>query len=433
MSSTTLSAQQQLATLFRVNQFLSRIGDLQQLLRLVMQEAERTVNAQASSIALVDERSGRLTFYVATGAKGRVLRAVTLAKGQGILGTVALRGRAINCPDVRSDPRFESSIDKRTRFQTRSVLAIPVRHQGRLIGVLEVLNKRGASGRFTMKDQALLQVVAGQAAVAIENAKLVQRLTEQHRALQQALRQLRASQRRLVQTERLSAVGAMASSLIHDLKNPLTSVRSFCQMLGMGQLGPDDVREFTTEAIRAVDEFVALARDILEYARGEIQLERQPTELTECVGSTVTMLKPLLDQQHIVVAQTVTVQRPVSIDPVRFRRVLSNLIGNAKDAMGNGGTLTILGREVEGAVEVAVTDTGVGIPRAIRRTLFEPFVTYGKPHGTGLGMAIVKSVVEAHGGTVSVESCTADEGEHGVHGTTVTVWLPVTSDAPDQL
>jgi len=207
-----LSAQQQLTTLFRVNQFLNRIGDLHVLLRLVMQEAERTVNAQASSIALVDERSGRLVFYVATGTKGRTLRSITLAKGQGIIGFVALRGRAVNCPDVRKDPRFEASVDKKTSFQTRSVLAIPLRRRGRLTGVLEVLNKRGRSGRFTAKDQALLGVVADQAAIAIENAKLVQRLTEQHRALQQALRQLRASQRRLVETERLSAVGMMAST-----------------------------------------------------------------------------------------------------------------------------------------------------------------------------------------------------------------------------
>lgn len=422
---TTLSAQQQLTTLFRVSHFLSRIGDLQILLRLVMREAEQTVSAQASSIALVEERSGRLVFYVATGAKGRALRTITLAKGQGLIGYVALHGRPINCPDVRQDPRFEASVDKRTRFQTRSVLALPLRRRGRLIGVLEVLNKRGRTGRFTDRDQALLGVVADQAAIAIENAKLVQRLTEQHRALQRALRQLRLSQRRLVQTERLSAVGMMASTIIHDLKNPLASVKGFCQMLGMGQLEQQDVRAFSQEVVQAIDEFVADARDVLEFASGQVRLDRKPSPLSECIEAAVTMLQPLFEQQGIVVSHAVAVARPVSVDPVRLQRALTNLLGNAKDAMPNGGRLTISAREANGAVEIVIADTGVGIPPTVRRRLFQPFVTYGKPHGTGLGMAIVKSIIEAHGGEVAIDSRTAGEAGQGKSGTTVRIRLPV--------
>ncbi len=129
--------------------------------------------------------------------------------GQGILGEAAATNKTLRVDDVAKDPRFEPAIDRQTGFTTKTVLATPILRRGELLGVLEVINKKDAAcfaAFFTQEDAALLEVVATQAAVAIENSRLFERT---------------------VQSEQLSVVGRMASTIIHDLKQPMAVIRGF--------------------------------------------------------------------------------------------------------------------------------------------------------------------------------------------------------------
>jgi sigma-B regulation protein RsbU (phosphoserine phosphatase) len=150
--------------------------DLKRLLKLVMELAARTLNAEASRILLVDKKSGELTFEVATGEKQDAVATVRVPVGEGIAGWVALNNRSLLVPDVNRDPRFFKKVDEKTRFVTRDILAVPVTVQGRLIGVAEVLNKR--QGRFSVGDQQLLEALAHQSGIAIQNAGLYADLQE---------------------------------------------------------------------------------------------------------------------------------------------------------------------------------------------------------------------------------------------------------------
>lgn len=136
-----------------------------------MREAETAVNAEASCIAILQQADQRLHIEFASGDADEDVKHKVLELGQGVLGEAAAAGKMVCVNDVSKDDRFDSSIDRQTGFTTKSILAMPILRRDELLGVLEVINKRGG-GYFTDEDAALLEVVTTQAAVAIENARL---------------------------------------------------------------------------------------------------------------------------------------------------------------------------------------------------------------------------------------------------------------------
>ena len=204
----------QIETFYRVNSFISSIDDLEQLLELIMQEAEAAVEGEASCIALYDGSDERLHIEITSGEKREEVRHLSLALGQGILGVVAESSTALRVDDVRQDSRFEPSVDKATGFTTRAIVAAPIIRRGQLLGVLEVINKRGGP-QFTGEDTALLEVVANQAAIAIENGRLLERV---------------------VQSERLSVVGRLSASILDDFKTPMFTIRGAARQLADQEL-----------------------------------------------------------------------------------------------------------------------------------------------------------------------------------------------------
>ena len=415
----------QLETLFQVNKFMASISDLDELLQLVMHEASRSVGAEASSIALYDPVRDDLFFRVALGTKGAEVKQVRLSKETGIIGCVARTGKVVNVKHAQRDRRFDSSVDKRTGFVTRSILAMPIPRKGRLTAVLEVINKQGVPGYFTKEDEELLSVVGTQAGIAIDNARLYEDLAREHERLLSAHQELKDTQQQLIQAERLSAVGRFANTIIHDFKNPMTAVRSFCELLAGGQLDQQDVTELSRTIIGEVDRLVKMTREILEFSRGEMTLECAPVALDELVAQVVALLRPEFESQGIAIRAELQCQATVWLDADRLRRVIYNMAGNARDAMAGGGTLTLRTQRAGDRARLVFQDTGRGIPEEIRASLFQPFVTAGKKHGTGLGLAITKRIVELHGGSVAVVTKSAGEQGTEDHGTTFTIELPV--------
>ncbi len=170
----------QIQTFYQVNRFISSIHDMDQLLILIMQESESAVDAEASCIALHDPVDGQLHIEYAIGDASEEVRRVTLAMGQGVLGTVAATGKTLRVNDVTQDSRFDSSVDRKSGFITRSLLATPIQWRGKLLGVLEVVNKR-EGGAFNQSDDRLLGIVANQAAIAVENSRLVEGMVQSER------------------------------------------------------------------------------------------------------------------------------------------------------------------------------------------------------------------------------------------------------------
>lgn len=222
----------------------------------------------------------------------------------------------------------------------------------------------------------------------------------------------------VMRSERLSLVGSMASSIIHDLKNPICIIRC-CTDLIAGENNDPRLQQLTTMVNRAVNGMLAMTEELLDYARGgTTSLSCETVSIWRLLDDLNQESLRLLPGKNIQFTKSIKYDGNVSVDLPRFIRVLCNLIKNAREAMPGGGVLTI-STDLDGDnVILRIADTGIGIPSDLLPKLFEPFVTHGKAQGTGLGMAIAKSIVEAHGGTISVQSVQGS-------GTTVEIRLPV--------
>ena len=216
--------------------------------------------------------------------------------------------------------------------------------------------------------------------------------------------------------ERLSLVGSMASSIIQDLKNPICIVRC-CSDLITSETNDPHLRELTSMLDGAVDGMLATTQELLDYARGSTQLHKQLISIWGILDQLNQQSLRLLPGKNIQFVKHIRYEGNVEIDRARFIRVLSNLIKNSREGMPGGGILTLTTDLVQDQVAIRISDTGVGIPSELLPKLFEPFVTHGKTNSTGLGLAIAKSVVEAHGGRISLSSVQGS-------GTTVEIRLP---------
>ncbi len=220
----------------------------------------------------------------------------------------------------------------------------------------------------------------------------------------------------VMRSERLSLVGSMANSIIHDLKNPICIVRC-CADLIASQTTDPRMHDLTSMLGKAVDGMTSMTQELLDYARGSTSLHKERVSLWRLMDELNQQALQLLPGQNIQFVKHLRYDGDLEIDLARFTRVLCNLIKNAREAMPGGGILNLATELRDGQVSLTLSDTGCGIPADILPKLFEPFVTHGKSHGTGLGMAIAKSIVEAHDGTIAVRSTVGT-------GTTVEIRLP---------
>ena len=220
----------------------------------------------------------------------------------------------------------------------------------------------------------------------------------------------------LTRSERLSLIGAMAAAIAHDFKNPMSAILMAAELIGE-TAEDEDQRESASVIRRAVGQMVAMTEELLDYARGMPDLRRRRVPIGDLLRLVEDQILVRLERDGFGVERRVEVAGDVYVDPGRFARVLVNVLKNAAEAMPDGGTVQFAVELRAGEVVFTVADTGVGIPEELLPTLFEPFVTHGKAGGTGLGMAIARSVVEAHGGRIRIRS-TPDVG------TTVEITIP---------
>jgi PAS domain S-box-containing protein len=228
-------------------------------------------------------------------------------------------------------------------------------------------------------------------------------------------RQLKEAHEQLIKSERLAAIGQVATTVGHDLRNPLTGIKCAAYYLKR-KLGPkidEEAREMLELIERDVQHSDRIITDIMEYTR-EIKLELVETTPKSSVEEALSLVEVpenirLLNLSH---------NKPtMRMDLERMKRVFGNLVKNAIDAMPNGGKLTIATRESNGDVEFTFADTGIGMTKEVMEKLWTPFFTT-KSKGMGLGLSICKRIIEAHGGKISAES---EVGK----GCTFTVTVPI--------
>jgi signal transduction histidine kinase len=209
----------------------------------------------------------------------------------------------------------------------------------------------------------------------------------------------------VVRKEKLSLVGEMASSLMHDLRNPVSGIRLAADLVNMNHTDEETVMCCNRIRLQC-DRLVVMATELLEFSRGESKLNLGRTTTTVFFDQ-FKMLNEDYFLGHANVKLDIEVApAEIEIDSMRLLRVVQNLMTNAVEAIGPeaDGVLEFRAWVEEGIFYLTVRDNGPGIPEAVQGRLFEPFATYGKVGGTGLGMAIVRNVVTAHGGSITFET-----------------------------
>ncbi|MBI2299389.1 MAG: GAF domain-containing sensor histidine kinase [Armatimonadetes bacterium] len=425
----------QLDAVRRITAALSSKTDLDEILRETLTSCLDAVHANAGSILIYEEADRMLHFSYVVGEAAPILTGRTLDPRQGIAGEVYRTGQAKITEDVRQDKSHFEGIDAVTHYHTKNMVTVPLKSiEGDPVGVMQILNKEGG-GFFDEHDIDTLMILSAQAASAIENA-------------------------RLYLEAQLAVVVKLMGDISHDVKNMITPVSVCAQTLEMmfesffedldGFAGELDeghgarlqhvcvvLREFYPEAVKmfldGADQVQARVREIADCVKGIVaEPAFEPTCVNVVVEAVATPLRLVAERRDIAIDLTGLDRGvpEVMLDQKQMYNCIYNLVNNAIPEVPDGGRVwvtTALVRDerwFDGAEHllIEVGDTGKGIPADILERLFTKDTKSSKPGGTGLGTRIVKNVVEAHRGEITVASALGK-------GSVFTIRIPVERDA----
>jgi signal transduction histidine kinase len=254
--------------------------------------------------------------------------------------------------------------------------------------------------------------------VRSSNETFVSNLEARNRELEKAYAELKSAQSELLGAERLSTLGKFSSLILHDIRNPITVLQGLCEIILMYSTEPARIEESIVKMKRELKRLNNLANEFLDYSRGDIRLNLTLVSIDQFFDKVAQSIGERFTERGIRIEILCGFHEPALIDEERMLRVFLNLADNARKAMPKGGLFT-LGAERRGArLELAVKDSGLGMDRETLDHMYEPFYSRSSEGGTGLGMLIVKNVVEAHEGSVSITSSPGN-------GTKVLISLPI--------
>ncbi len=382
-----------LMTLLEITRILNSTLERNRLLRIIVRSATKLLACEDSSILLIDPASGELHFEASAGLDRETVEPLVVPLDASIAGWIVRNQKSLIINDVQNDPRFFSQVDQTTGTSTRSLLGVPMHFQERVIGVLEAINKK--DGVFSAEDEELLTILAAQAAVAVENARL--------------LEELQRANRELSELDRLKSEFITTAS--HELRTPLTAIRGYLHLLLADMVPPERRRSVLQTIADHVEAIVSRVNDILFVQEMEaIHFEFCPVDMAALVREEVESVRTRA--QEVGVNLIVNVQSPlppIRGDAAHLRRMLHNLLDNAIKFSPDGGDVTVCLRTVGNCLCLEVSDHGIGIPQEEQARIFEQFYRIEKAGGRlfgglGLGLSIARHIAERHGGRIGVES-----------------------------
>jgi two-component system NtrC family sensor kinase len=325
------------------------------------------------------------------------------ALGEGLLGDVALQGETVIAEDTSQVGALYRDAVQKEGLQ--SVAYIPLPSKGRTVGVLS------ASSHFTEKFSSqqieFLTSIGNQIGMAVENANLYEKTRK-------ALEDVSAAQEQVMRTEKLASLGKLSATIAHEINNPiavvLTYIRLMLKLIRRQHFTPErleDINRYLTTMEAETSRCGEIVKNLLAFAR-QSQIDMKANSIRKIIDRTLPLVSHDLELRGIRLVKKLEEHIPeVQCDFKQIQQVVLNVLGNAAEAMTEGGTLTLqVCQAAKGDyVEVVVTDSGCGIPPENLKDIFEPFfTTKEKGKGVGLGLAVVYGIVARHHGTVEVES-----------------------------
>ncbi len=386
---------QELGLLNRLGQELTATLDLQLVTKRLLRAVTEIIGAKGASVWLWeedrvesegnDDAKRHLTCWaVIHRGEERPPTNLSVESGQGVVGWVAQTGKGVIVDNVHDDNRFFSGIDEQTGFSTQSMLAVPLRTRGTIVGVLEAVNK--LEGAFDDDDLALVETLAASAAIAADNARLVDTLRQ-----------------------RTVELDAFAHTVAHDLKNPLSQVIGYADLLReeYDSLSDQEMYSWSDKISRNGRRIDSIIDELLLFASmRKVDVVRVPLNMAELVAGALDRLERSVKESQVHIIMPDEWPDALGYGPW-VENVWANYISNGIKYGGSPPRLE-LGAHVqpEGLVCFWVHDNGPGIPPEDQERLFTPFTRLDqvRAKGHGLGLSIVQRIVDKLGGQVGMES-----------------------------
>jgi signal transduction histidine kinase len=403
---------EELKALAEVGQAVSATLDVETVLQTIVARASELAGADGCSIWEYDEITEEFQLRASLNLDIEQVRATPVRKGEGVVGRLAETRAPLQVSDIRREGAYEGRL-RETLLQSgyRALLAVPLLREEHIIGGLVV--NRNTPGEFPAHVIDLLTTFATQSALAIQNARLFREIEDKSRQLEVANRHK----------------SEFLANMSHELRTPLNAIIGFSEVLVERMFGELNEKqdEYLKDIYSSGRHLLSLINDILDLSKveaGRMELEITTFDLPQAVENALTLVRGRAEMHAIKVEMAVDERLgDFAGDERKFKQILVNLLSNAVKFTPEGGRVTVRARQRDGAVEVSVSDTGIGIAFEDQGVVFEEFRQVGtdyarKREGTGLGLALTKKFVELHGGTIGL---TSEVGQ----GSTFTFTLPV--------
>jgi len=396
-------------SLASVSRTINSTLNLDEALQVITREACLLMQARVCSLMMLDESRGWLDLRASHGAGDAYLNKPRLPVDDSLLGVVVRRKKPMQVTNVQTSSRYQH-VEVARQEGLISLLSVPLIFAGQAIGTLSVY--MGQPYNFSNEEISILSALAELSAIAIEKARLYERVVD----VEEQLRQ----------NEKLSVLGLLAAEVAHEIRNPLTVMKLLYHSLDL-KFPDSDPRAKDARIIDAkIEHLNKIVEQILAFAR-TTEPRLVPVNLNELVDELGLLVRHKLANQNIRLVRQLQPDLPVVMgDATQLEQAFLNLILNAAEAMPDGGTLTIkssavhLPRSNPRATHVAMEfkDTGRGMSEEVQRRAFTAVLGTTKAKGTGLGLAIVGRIIETHHGQIRILSRPG-------HGTTLRITLPV--------
>lgn len=410
--------------LSRISELLTMTLDTAEILKQVVIITAEIMKVDVCSIYLPDPKTDFLVLESTVGLNDEAVGQVRIKPGEGITGRAAKQGRMVAVRDVTDDKR-NKYIPITGEEEFHSILSVPLKYREETVGVINVQTRKPRA--FQKNESELLKTIAHHVSGLIRNARL-------YESFLAAKRELEEANERLIESEKMAALGRLSATLSHELRNPLAGLKGASQLLHR-KLHDSESKQYVQLILDEVERLGVIVEDLINFARPK-SLHYEQFDANSLIENSILLHSEDLVRQKIIVRKRLSKLPPLYADKSKFKQVVVNIILNAMDAMPEGGELIVSSsftlREDCG-MEVAsfqFRDTGQGIPDDVIAKVFEPFYTT-KPTGVGLGLAVCKSIIEQHGGSIAIQSKKRTAGSKRLEstGTLIMIEIPLAGKA----
>ena len=390
----------------QVGQLFTSSLDLKETIDFMLKATSDLVTCDAATVFLADPGADTLTAMATFPFRDDVGKVARFDLGEGIVGWAAKHHRTVSVADATQDQRFKS-LD--LGYAPRSCLVMPLESPRHLVGALTLA--RRTVQPFTSLEQALVQIIASQAAISIDNARLHNEQREQLARISTQAHEVEVANAQIAEISRLKS--EFLANMSHELRTPLNAILGFSEILKdnlAGQLSDEQRQECLENIHTSGRHLLELVNDVLDLSKieaGRMELMYDSFAVSAAFHEVRNVIRSLSERRSLALESDIQPEDlEVRADRSKFKQVMYNLLSNAIKFTEPGGRVWVHARSLDGDLMVEVGDTGIGIAAEHQDRIFSEFfqVESRQHQGTGLGLALTRRLVQLHGGTISVQS-----------------------------